>query len=96
MDAFINIGAEALRLVPLIIIFYVPALMGVAIWRERGESYKIKAALMFAVGFGGIVVIHLVFGEVSTLQAVEVIGISLVQIVAALALASLTVYRLAD
>lgn len=70
--------------------------MGVAIWRERGESYKTKAALMFAVGFGGIIFIHLVFRGVSALQAVEVIGISLVQIAAALALASLTVYKLAD
>ncbi len=96
MNALINIGVEVLRLVPLVIVFYIPALMGVAIWRERGESYKTKAALLFVLGFGGIVFIHLVFRGTSMLQSVGVIGISLVQIAAALALAALTVYKLAD
>ena len=83
-------------MVPLILIFYVPALMGVAIWKERGESYKTKAALWFAIGFGGVVLIQLVFRSVSALQVISTLGLSFIQIAVALALAALTVYKLAD
>ena len=88
--------AEALGLVPLILAFYVPALLGVAIWSERGPGYRVKAALMFAVGFGAIVAVQLVFRSVSAPQVAATVGLSLVQISAALALAALTVYKLAD
>lgn len=96
MDIFINIAVEVLRLVPLILAFYIPALMGVAILSERGEAYRLKAGLVFAIGFGGIVAVHLVLRSVSALQVAGVIGLSLLQIAAALALAALTVYKLAD
>lgn len=96
METALNIGLAILGLLPLILIFYIPALLGVATLKERGESYKIKAAILFVLGFGGIVLIHLALRSVSTLQVAETIGISLVQIAAALALAAFTVYRLAD
>ncbi len=96
MDTFIGFGIEVLRLVPLILAFYVPALMGVVILKERGESYKIKAALIFLLGFGGIVGLQLLLRSASALQVTQTIGISLVQIAAALLFAVLTVYKLAD
>lgn len=96
MDTFIRFGIEVLRLVPLILAFYVPALMGVAILKERGESYKIKAALIFLLGFGGIVGLQLLLRSASALQVTQTIGLSLVQIAAALLFAALTVYKLAD
>ncbi len=91
-----NIAVELMRLVPLILIFYIPALIGTAIWRERSEAYRVKAGIWYAVGFGAILAIHLVFRSVSALQVAETLAISLVQIAAALALAVFTVYRLAD
>jgi hypothetical protein len=96
MDTFIGFGIEVLRLVPLILAFYVPALMGVAILKERGESYKVKAALVFLIGFGGIVGLQILLRSASALQIVQTVGISLVQIAAALLLAALTVYKLAN
>ncbi len=96
MEIFLKIGVEVLRLVPLILALYIPALLGVAIWRERGEGYRAKALLTFALGFGAIVAVQLVFRSVSAAQVAATIGLSLVQIAAALALAALTVYKLAD
>ena len=96
MDTFIGFGIEVLRLVPLILAFYVPALMGVVILKERGESYKIKAALIFLLGFGGIVGLQLLLRSASALQVTQTIGLSLVQIATALLFAALTVYKLAD
>ena len=96
MDTFIGVGIELLRLVPLIIAFYVPALLGMAILKERGESYRVKAALVFLVGFGGIVALQLLARSASALQVAGTIGLSLVQIALALLLAALTVYKLAD
>ena len=83
-------------MVPLVLIFYVPALMGVAIWKERGEGYKVKATLWFAIGFGSVVLVHLLFRSVSAAQVLATLGISLFQIAVALVLAALTVYKLAD
>ncbi len=96
MNNFIGFGVEALRLVPLILAFYIPALLGVAILKEHGESYKVKAALVFLVGFGGIAASQLLLRSVSALQVAQTIGLSLVQIAAALVFAALTVYKLAD
>jgi hypothetical protein len=81
MDTLLNIGVGILRLIPLILLLYVPALLGMATWRERGAGYRLKALLWFVVGLGMIV---------------AVIGLSLVQVAIALGLARLTVYRLAD
>lgn len=91
-----KIAIEVLRLIPMILAFYIPALLGVAIWREKGEAYQIKAALMFIVGFGALTAVHVMLRSVSALQVAGVIGLSLVQILAAMVLAALTVYKLAD
>ncbi len=96
MDTLIGLAVEILRLVPLILAFYVPALMGIAILRERGQGYRVKAALVFALGFGGIITVGLVFRSVSAPQVAGALGVSLVQISLALLLAALTVYKLAD
>lgn len=85
-----------MRLVPLVLAFYVPALVGMALVKERGEGFGVKAALVFAFGFGALVAVRLLFRSVSLLQVAEAVGISLVQIAAALLLAALTVYKLAD
>jgi len=96
MDSITGFGVEILRLVPLILAFYVPALMGVVLLKERGESYEIKAALVFLVGFGGIIALQFLLRGVSAPQVVQTVGLSLVQIAAALFLAVLTAYKLAD
>lgn len=96
MDTFIGFGVEVLRLVPLILAFYIPALMGVVLLKERGESYRVKAALVFAVGFGGIIAVQLLLRSASALQVTQTVVLSLLQIVAALFFAALTVYKLAD
>jgi hypothetical protein len=96
MDTFLDIGVGILRLIPLILILYVPALLGMATWSERGEGYRIKALLWFAIGFGAVVALHVMMRSVSAVQTAEVIGLSLVQVAIALFLARLTVNRLAD
>ncbi len=96
MDTFIGFGVEVLRLVPLILAFYIPALMGMALLKERGERYKVKAALVFAVGFGGIVAVQLLLRSTSALQVTQTVVLSLLQIAVALFFAALTVYKLAD
>ncbi len=85
-----------MRLVPLILAFYIPALMGMALVKERGDSYKIKAALVFAVGFGGLVALQLLLRSTSALQVTQTVVLSLLQIAVALFFAALTVYKLAD
>ena len=85
-----------MRLVPLILAFYVPALMGLAVLKEHGESYKVKSTLILVVGFGGIIALQLLLRSVSALQVVQTVGLSLVQISFALFFAALTVYKLAD
>jgi hypothetical protein len=96
VEILLQIGVEVLRLVPLILAFYVPALLGVAIWSERGPGYRAKTALVFVVGFGTVIAVQLLFRNVSALQVVATVGLSLVQVAVALALAALTVYKLAD
>lgn len=85
-----------MRLVPLILAFYVPALVGMALLKERGESYKAKVALIFVVGFGGIVAVQLLLRSASALQVAQTVVLSLLQIAAALFFAALTVYKLAN
>jgi hypothetical protein len=96
VETLLKLGIEVLRLVPLILIFYVPALLGVVIWKERGEGYRAKTLLTFALGFGAIIALQVLFRSVSAMQVAATVGLSLVQISAALALAALTVYKLAD
>lgn len=96
MNTLINTGADILRLIPLVVVFYIPALLGTATWKEHGRAYKVKAALWLILGFGLVVGIHLLLRSATTAQVLEVIGFSIIQIAAALALAAFTVYRLAD
>ena len=85
-----------MRLVPLILALYIPALLGVVIWKERGEGYRVKATLTFALGFGVIIGLQLLFTSASVLQVALTMAVSLVQVAVALLLAALTVYRLTD
>ena len=96
MGTLLDIGVGVPHLIPLILVLYISALLGTATWSERGEGYRIKSILWFAIGFGAIVAVHIMVRSVSAVQIAEVIGLSLVQIAIALLLARLTVYRLAD
>jgi hypothetical protein len=96
VDTLLDIGVGILRLIPLILVLYIPALLGMATWRERGEGYRVKAMLWFAIGFGAVVAVQVMMRSVSAVQIAEVVGLSVVQIAIALFLARLTVYRLAD
>jgi hypothetical protein len=96
MKDLLDIGVALLRLVPLILAFYIPALIGMATWSERGKGYKVKALLCFAIGFGFIIALQVVFTGASALQVATLLALSLVQVGAALGLAALTVYKLAD
>jgi hypothetical protein len=64
-----------------------------ATWSEGDRA---KAILWFAIGFGAIVAVQVLFSSVSAVQVAGVVGLSMVQIAAALCLAALTVYKLAD
>ena len=85
-----------LRLVPMILAFYIPALIGTVIWRERDAGYRVQALLWFAVGFGLLTVVYIIFTSTTAPQVAATLGLSVVQILAALVLARLTVYKLAD
>ena len=92
----LNIVVDVAGLVPLIIAFYIPALIGLAILSERPDAYRVKALLWFVVGFGTIIAVQIAFRNVSVPQVATTIGLSVVEIAAALALAAFTVHRLAD
>jgi hypothetical protein len=92
----LDVGVWFLKLVPLVLAFYIPALIGMAIWSEGGEGYRTKALLWFAIGFGLIVAMHVVFTGASGTEALAILSLSLAHILAALSLAALTVYKLAD
>ena len=91
-----KIGIEVLRLVPVILALYIPALLGVVVWKERGEGYRAKAILTFALGFGAVIGVQILFTSDSALQVAVTVGLALVEVAVALALAALTVYKLAD
>ena len=93
METMLDIGVGILRLIPLILAFYVPALLGTATWSEGDRT---KAILWFAIGFGAIVAVQILFSGASAVQMFWIVALSLVQIAAALGLAALTVYKLAD
>ena len=96
MEDILDIAVVLLRLVPMILAFYIPALIGTVIWRERGPGHKVQAGLWFVVGFGLVVFLYVIFTSSSAPQVATTLGLSVVQIAAALILARLTVYRLAD
>jgi hypothetical protein len=96
VEDVLDIAVVLLRLVPMILAFYIPALIGTVIWRERGPGYKVQSGLWFVVGFGLVVFLYVIFTSSSTPQVATTLGLSVVQIAAALILARLTVYKLAD
>lgn len=96
MNTIIGFLVDLLKLVPLVLVFFIPALPGVVIWKERSGSYRIKAGLWFVIGFGIIVAVRLMLRSTSALQITEAIALSLVELAFAIALAYVTVYKLAD
>jgi hypothetical protein len=96
METLVGIIAGVLQYLPGVLAFYIPALFGTVLLRERGEGYRLKAGLWFVLGFGSIIAVHTMLRSVSVEQVAALIGVSLLQIAVALALARLTVYRLAD
>lgn len=96
MERLLQIGVEVVGLLPLILAYYIPALLGVAVWKERGPGYRVKAGLILVLGVGAILAVRLLFRSSSTVQVAATLGLSLVEVCAALALAALTVYKLAD
>lgn len=96
MEGFLDVTVFVLRLVPMVLAFYIPAMIGTIIWRERDAGYRVQAFLWFAVGFGLLTLLYVVFTSSSAPQVAATLGISAVQILIALVLARLTVYKLAD
>lgn len=96
METLVGIIAGVLQHLPGVLAFYIPALFGTVLLRERGKGYRLKAGLWFVLGFGSIIGVHIMLRSVSLEQVATLIGVSLLQIAVALALARLTVYRLAD
>jgi hypothetical protein len=93
MEAILDMGVVILRLIPLILAFYIPALFGTATWSEGART---RAILWFAIGFGAIVAVQVLFSGASAVEMLWIVALSLVQIAAALCFAALTVYKLAD
>jgi hypothetical protein len=93
METILDIGVVVLRLIPLILAFFIPALFGMATWSEGSRT---RAMVWFAIGFGAIVAVQILFSGASAVQMFWIVALSLVQIAAALGLAALTVYKLAD
>jgi hypothetical protein len=94
VEFLIDLLVDVLRLIPLILAYYIPAMLALIIWRERSPGWRIKIPAILLLGFGFIAGVKLVFQpgvEVSVLALV-----SAVQISAALFFAYLTVYKLAD
>jgi uncharacterized membrane protein len=96
VEDVLDVVVVILRLVPMILAFFVPAMIGTVIWRERDAGYRVQALLWFAVGFGLLTVVYVVFTSTTAPQVATTLGLSVVQILAALILARLTVYKLAD
>ena len=91
-----DVVVVVLRLVPMTLAFFVPAMIGTVIWREKDAGHRVQALLWFAVGFGLLTVVYIVFTSTSAPQVATTLGLAVVQILAALVLARLTVYKLAD
>lgn len=96
MEDVLDVLVFVLRLVPMTLAFFIPAMIGTVIWRERDAGYRVQALLWFVVGFALLTLVHIVFTSSSAPQVAVTVGYSVIQILAALVLARLTVYRLAD
>ena len=96
MEGVLDVLVFVLRLVPMTLLFFVPAMIGTVIWREKDAGYKLQVLLWFGVGFSLLTLVHILFSSNSAQQFAAILGISAAQIRAALVLAWLTVYRLSD
>lgn len=96
LETFLRLGIDILRLVPLVMVFYIPALLGSVLMREKGVGYRKKASIVFAGGFALILGVSLLIRSVSVEQVLATIGVSVLQMAVALLLALFTVYKLAD
>lgn len=96
LELVLAVGVEALRLIPLILALYLPALVALVLLKERGEGYKAKAAAVLVLGAGLVLFVNIVFTGNSVSQDVGIIALGMVQFAVALLLAYLTVYKLAD
>ncbi|CAN5584184.1 MAG: hypothetical protein H0U91_03175 [Rubrobacter sp.] len=96
MEDLLDVMVVLLRLVPMILAFFIPALIGTVIWRERDAGYRVQAFLWFTVGFALMTLLYIVLTSSSAPQVAATLGLSVVQITAALVLARLTVYKFAD
>lgn len=96
MEALLDVLVWVLRLVPMTLLFFVPAMIGTVIWRERDAGYGLQALLWFGIGFALLTVVHIVFTSTSAPQVAATVGLSVVEILAALVLARLIVYKLSD
>jgi len=96
VEDLLDVMVVLLRLVPMILAFFIPALIGTVIWRERDAGYRVQAFLWFTVGFALLTLLYIVLTSSSTPQVAATLGLSVVQITAALVLARLTVYKFAD
>jgi D-alanyl-lipoteichoic acid acyltransferase DltB (MBOAT superfamily) len=96
VEVVLDILVWILRLVPMTLLFFVPAMIGTVIWREKDAGYRLQALLWFVVGFALLTVVHIVFTSTSAPQVAATVGFSIIEIIAALVLAHLTVYRLSD
>jgi hypothetical protein len=96
VEALLDVLVWVLRLVPMTLLFFVPAMIGTVIWRERDAGYGLQALLWFGIGFALLTVVHIVFTSTSAPQVAATVGLSVVEILAALVLARLIVYKLSD
>jgi uncharacterized membrane protein len=96
VEDLLDVMVVLLRLVPMILAFFIPALIGTVIWRERDAGYRVQAFLWFTVGFALMTLLYIVLTSSSAPQVAATLGLSVVQITAALVLARLTVYKFAD
>jgi len=96
VEDLLDVMVVLLRLVPMILAFFIPALIGTVIWRERDAGYRVQAFLWFTVGFALLTLLYIVLTSSSAPQVAATLGLSVVQITAALVLARLTVYKFAD
>jgi len=96
VEDLLDILVVLLRLVPMILAFYIPALIGTVIWRERDAGYRVQAFLWFTVGFALLTLLYIVLTSSSAPQVAATLGLSVVHILSTHKLARLTVYKLAD
>lgn len=89
-----NLAVEFLRLIPLVLAYYLPAMLALILLRERGSGYRVKAPAILALGFGIIIYVKLLLQPGS--EYLGLLLVSAIQISLAMLFAFITVYKLAD